>query len=112
MASIIGNPRVRGPRKAVKKGDLVEIKSLIKHPMESGRRKNKDTGEPIPAHFVENVVVDYGGKRILTAKWTGAVSKDPFFSFFVKADASGPLKITWTDNQGQTFDASAKITVA
>ena len=112
MAGAIGKPKIRGPRGAVKKGDVVEIKSLIKHPMESGQRKDKNTGEPIPAHFIESVVVEYGGKDVLKAKWTGAVSKDPFFSFFIKAGASGPIKMTWKDNKGQVFDVSTKITVA
>ena len=92
MASAIGKPKMRGPKGAVKKGEVIEIKSLIKHPMETGLRKNKETGAFIPAHFI--------------------VSKDPFFSFFVRAEASGPLKMTWRDNKGQTFEKSIKITVA
>ena len=107
----IGKPKIRGPRGTVKKGDVVEVKSLIKHPMESGRRKNKETGNVIPAHFIESVVVEYGGKQVLKAAWTGAVSKDPFFSFHVKADATGPVKMTWTDNMGQVFNASTTIKV-
>lgn len=112
MAEEIGSPKVRGPKDPVKKGELVEIKSLIKHPMESGLRKDKATDALIPAHYIESVVVEYGGKQVLKATWTGAVSKDPFFSFFVKAEATGPLKMTWKDNKGQSFDASATITVA
>ncbi|MEO5352689.1 MAG: thiosulfate oxidation carrier complex protein SoxZ [Magnetococcus sp. XQGC-1] len=112
MAEEIGSPKVRGPKDPVKKGELVEIKSLIKHPMESGLRKDKATDTLIPAHYIESVVVEYGGKQVLKATWTGAVSKDPFFSFFVKADATGPLKMTWKDNKGQSFDASTTITVA
>ncbi len=108
----IGKPKVRGPRKAAKKGDLIQIKSLIKHPMESGLRKDKATGKPIPAHFIEKVVVNYGGKDILKSTWTGAISKNPYFAFYVKAEASGPLTITWTDNKGESFSASAKIKVA
>ena len=112
MAAEIGNPKVRGPKDAVKKGEAFEIKSLIKHPMESGLRKDKETGELIPAYFIESVVVEYGGKEVLKARWTGAVSKDPYFSFFVKAQATGPLKITWKDNKGLSFDSSITITVA
>ena len=112
MAGAIGKPKVRGPRGAVKKGDVVEIKSLIKHPMESGQRKDKSTGEIIPAFYIESVVVEYGGKEVLKAKWTGAVSKDPYFSFHVKAEASGPVNVTWKDTKGGVFNASAKIKVA
>jgi len=112
MAKAIGKPKMRGPRGTVKKGDVIEIKSLIKHPMESGRRKDKITGETIPAHFIESVIVAYGGKEVLKAKWTGAVSKDPFFSFHLKAEASGPVNMTWTDNKGEVFSKSVNIKVA
>ncbi|MBF0098981.1 MAG: thiosulfate oxidation carrier complex protein SoxZ [Magnetococcales bacterium] len=112
MADEIGNPKIRGPKDPVKKGELVEIKSLIKHPMESGSRKDKATDALIPAHFIESVVVEYAGKQVVKATWSGAVSKDPFFSFFVKADVTGPLKMTWKDNKGQSFSAEATITVA
>ena len=108
----IGQPKVRGPRNAVKKGDLVEIKSLIKHPMESGLRKDKATGETVPAHFIDKVTVSYGGKDVLKSTWTAAVSKNPYFAFHVKADATGPLTVTWSDNKGETFTADTEIKVA
>lgn len=111
MSEEIGNPKIRGPKGPVKKGELVEIKTLIKHPMESGLRKDKATDALIPAHFIESVVVEYGGKQVLKANWSGAISKDPFFSFFVRAEATGPLKMTWKDNKGQVFDSDLTITV-
>lgn len=108
----IGQPKVRGPRKPVAKGEIIKLKTLIKHPMESGLRKDKNTGEQIPAHFVESVIVEYGGKVVLNSTWTGAISKNPFFSFSIKANASGPVSVTWKDNQGQEFKAAADIKVA
>ena len=107
----IGSPKVRGPRGAVKAGEDVRVKTLIKHPMESGLRKNKETGEPIPAHFIETVTAEYGGKTVMSAHWSGAVSKNPFFSFTMKAVASGPVTVTWKDNKGQEFSGSADIKV-
>ncbi len=107
----IGKPKVRGPRKPVPKGDVVKFKTLIKHPMESGLRKDKE-GNPIPAHYIESVKVEYGGKTILDSVWSGAISKNPFFSFMVKANATGPVSVTWKDNQGQSFNAKATLKVA
>ena len=107
----IGKPKLRGPKKPVKKGDIVQFKTLIKHPMESGLRKDSTTGELIPAHFVETVLVEYLGKQVIKATWTGGVSKNPFYSFHLKAVESGEVKTTWTDNQGQSFSATAKLTV-
>ncbi len=111
MASI-GKPKVRGPRKPVSKGSVVQFKSLIKHPMESGLRKNKDTGQPIPAHYIESVMVEYGGKTVVNATWTGSVSKNPYFSFHVRADKTGPVSVTWKDNQGQSFTNKATLKVS
>lgn len=107
----IGKPKVRVPRKAVAKGSIVEVKTLIKHPMESGLRKDAKTGETIPAHFIESVVVEYGGKAIINATWTGAISKNPYFAFNLKAASSGPVKVTWRDNQGAEFMAQGDLKV-
>jgi sulfur-oxidizing protein SoxZ len=108
----IGKPKVRGPRKPVAKGAVVQFKTLIKHPMESGLRKDKETGKAIPAHYVDSVVVEYGGKAILKTKWSGSISKNPFFSFHIKANETGPVTVTWKDNQGQSFSTKATLKVA
>ncbi len=108
----IGKPKVRGPRKPVAKGNIVKIKTLIKHPMESGLRKDKATGEVIPAHFIESVNVEYLGKTVLKTTWTGGISKNPYFSFALRATETGDVKVTWKDNKGESFQASAKVTVA
>lgn len=106
----IGSPKVRGPRKAVPKGSVVTFKTLIKHPMESGFRKDK-SGQPIPAHFISKILVEYMGKQVMSADWTGAISKNPYFSFDIRAMASGPVKVTWVDNKGETFEDSAALEV-
>ncbi len=43
---------------------LVTVKALIKHPMETGARKNKKTGELIPAHFIQEVHSKANGRKI------------------------------------------------
>ena len=112
MAEELGNPKIRAPKEPVKKGELVEIRSLIKHPMQTGLHRDKVTDALIPAHFIESVVVEYAGRIVLKASWSVAVAKDPYLAFFVKAETTGPLKMTWKDNKGQVFEASATITVA
>ena len=108
----IGKPKVRGPRKAVAKGSVVLIKTLIKHPMESGLRKDPKSGKRIPAHYIESFVVEYGGKKIFNSTWSGAISKNPFFAFHVKANKTGPVSVTWKDSKGGEFNASATLKVA
>ena len=52
---------------------LVTVKALIKHPMETGARKNKKTGELIPAHFIQEVTSKANGKDVITIYWGPAV---------------------------------------
>ena len=96
--------------KAKEKDGIVEVKALIKHPMETGLRKDKKTGKPIPAHFVQQVVVEHGGKTRVIADWSGGVSKNPLLFVKFKGGAKGDMvKVAWTDNQGGTDSAEAEI---
>ncbi len=96
--------------KAKEKDGIVEVKALIKHPMETGLRKDKKTGKPIPAHFVQEVVVEHGGKARVTADWSGGVSKNPLLFVKFKGGAKGDMvKVSWTDNQGGTDSVEEAI---
>ncbi|MBF0308364.1 MAG: thiosulfate oxidation carrier complex protein SoxZ [Magnetococcales bacterium] len=107
----VGNPKVKISSEPVDKGAVVEVKTLLTHPMESGLRKDPNSGETVPAHFVEEVVVTYLGKEIIRSQWTGGISKNPFFSFKLKATASGPVQVTWKDNKGESFTETAQVAV-
>jgi sulfur-oxidizing protein SoxZ len=91
-------------------GDTTNVKCLISHPMETGLRKDRKTGELIPAHFINEVVATAGGKTVLTTNWSGGVSQNPYMSFSFQGAAKGDeLTIAWTDNKGESDTASAKI---
>ena len=91
-------------------GDAVTVKALISHPMETGTRKDKKTGNLIPAHFVQEVVAEHAGNKIFTAQWSGAISKNPYLSFKFKGGNKGDMvKVSWTDNQGKGDSLEAKI---
>jgi sulfur-oxidizing protein SoxZ len=91
-------------------GDETTVKCLMSHPMETGLRKDKKTGEAIPAHFIQEVVAEWNGTPVMTASWGGAVSKNPYLSFKFKGGAKGEeVKISWTDNKGESDSATAKI---
>lgn len=91
-------------------GDVTVVKALMKHPMESGLRKDKATGELVPAHFIEEVVCKHNGNTVLTADWSGGVSQNPYLSFKFTGGAAGDdLEISWRDNKGETETASEKI---
>ena len=56
---------------------VVTVKAIIKHPMETGQRKNKKTGEKIPAHFIQQVICKANNDEVITINWGPAVSKNP-----------------------------------
>jgi sulfur-oxidizing protein SoxZ len=96
--------------KAKLKGDKSEVKALIKHKMETGLRKDKKTGNKIPAHYIKEVVCEHNGNVVFTANWGVAVSKNPYLSFKFTGGAKGDsIKISWVDNKGDTDSRSAKI---
>jgi len=63
------------------KGGKCVVKTLIKHPMETGLRKDKKTGKKIPAHYIKEVVCEHNGEKVCVANWGVAVSKNPYLSF-------------------------------
>ncbi|MDX8129162.1 thiosulfate oxidation carrier complex protein SoxZ [Methylomonas sp. LW13] len=76
-----------------------EVKLLITHPMENGRNRDAN-GELIPAHFIERLLVKLNDQLILTTNMAGSLSKNPFFTFRLKAGNSGDrLSAEWTDNR-------------
>ena len=96
-------------RAKVKNG-VTTVKTLMSHPMETGLRKDKKTGEKIPAHFITEVTGEHNGSVVMTANWAGAISKNPYLSFkFKGATAGDTIKITWVDNMGKGDSAEAAI---
>jgi len=96
--------------RAKSKDGVTTVKALISHPMETGLRKDKKTGKPIPAHFIQEVVCEHKGNTVLTANWSGAISKNPYLSFrFSGAAAGDTLKLSWVDNQGNKDSAEAAV---
>jgi len=92
------------------KGDVTEVKALMSHPMETGLRKDKKTGEVIPAHFIQEVVCKHNDKEVINAQWSGGVSKNPYIAFkFKGAEKGQSIELAWTDNQGGGDSATAEI---
>jgi sulfur-oxidizing protein SoxZ len=90
-------------------GDSTEVKVLMSHEMETGQRKDAQ-GQTIPAWFIQNVVVTWNGRNVLSAQWGTAVSKNPFLSFKFKGGAKGDkIAITWTDTRGDKRTDEAVI---
>lgn len=95
---------------SAKPGEVIEIKTTIAHDMESGQRKDKE-GKPIPRKIINRFVCTYNGKEVFTSDWHPAISANPYLSFFLRATASGEIKLSWTDDDGTKHEQAAQITV-
>jgi sulfur-oxidizing protein SoxZ len=92
------------------KGGLVEVKVLMSHPMETGRKKD-DFGQLIPAHFVQLVTATLNGKTVLEAQWGTGIAKNPYLTFRLKGAKVGDIvSVTWLDNVGETATQDIAVT--
>ena len=100
-------PRIKLPED-VKTGDVIEVKTLITHVMETGNRKDQN-GQKIPRDIINLFVCTYNGQEIFRAELHPAISANPFVSFFTVATASGTLEFKWTGDNG--FSATEQVTI-
>jgi sulfur-oxidizing protein SoxZ len=85
-------PRVKVPSSAAA-GEVVTIKTLISHPMESGQRKDKD-GNLIPRSIINRFTCDFNGQNVVDVTLEPAISTNPYIEFAAKVDATGEFKFT------------------
>lgn len=102
-------PRIRMPSTA-KAGEVVEVKTLISHEMESGQRKDA-AGKVIPRKIIKQFRATFNGKEILRADWHPAISANPYQSFFVRVPETGTFVFEWLDDDGSVYKAEQKVTV-
>jgi sulfur-oxidizing protein SoxZ len=93
-----------------KRGDVIEIKTLISHTMETGFRPDP-TGKPIPRDIITDFVCKYNGEEVFRAELFPAIGANPFISFFTVATASGTLTFEWTGDNGFVATETVDITV-
>ena len=93
-----------------KRGEVIEIKTLIAHPMETGYRLGP-TGAVIPRDIINRFTCTYNGQEVFRADLFPAVAANPFIAFFAVATESGELAFSWTDDHGETQTEVRQITV-
>ena len=103
-------PRVRVPKTA-SVGEVVTIKSLISHTMESGQRKDS-SGNLIPRSIINRFTCDLNGVNVIDVAIEPAVSTNPYFEFQARVDASGQFKFTWYDDDGSVYEDVKPIAIA
>ncbi|RAI43215.1 thiosulfate oxidation carrier complex protein SoxZ [Rhodoplanes roseus] len=111
MATPAPRPRIRLDKKEAKKGDLVEVKALVAHIMESGQRKDKD-GNVIPRKIINKFTCEVNGQLVFAADLEPAVSANPYLQFKFKAEETGKVVLTWIDDDGTKIVGEDTITVS
>ena len=109
MASGV-KPRVKVPKKATA-GDVITIKTLISHKMESGQRKDGD-GKVIPRSIINRFTADFNGENVIDVTLEPAISTNPYFQFDSVVPESGEFTFTWYDDDGSVYDTRKKIEVS
>ena len=102
-------PRVKVPKKA-SAGEIITIKTLISHDMESGQRKGKD-GNVIPRQIINKFTCEFNGAKVFECDLDPAVAANPYFEFNAKVPESGTFKFTWVDDDGSIYTDEQKIAV-
>jgi sulfur-oxidizing protein SoxZ len=102
--------RVKAPKTAAA-GEMVTIKTLVNHPMESGQRKDGD-GNVIPRKIINAFSATFGGADVVSAVFEPAISTNPYFQFSFTVPATGDLVMKWTDDDGSMVEQTKTITVA
>ncbi len=109
MKSLFGRARLRVPETA-RRGEVIEIRTMVEHPMESGFRYN-NVGKLIPRHIATSFACRYNGREVFRATLQPAVSTNPYFLFYLVADESGELVFSWTDDRGGSVTETRTIHV-
>ena len=93
-----------------RRGDVIEIKTLISHPMESGFRVGTN-GATIARDIITRFTCTYNGAEIFHARLSPAIAANPFLSFFTVATESGQIAFRWEGDNGFAASETARITV-
>ena len=79
-----------------------QIRTLITHPMENGRHKDK-YGKLIPAHHIQELWVEHNESKVISCHMAGSISKNPYFDFLlIGGEAGDKITISWVDNLGKS----------
>jgi sulfur-oxidizing protein SoxZ len=93
-----------------KRGEIIEIKTLIAHEMETGYRRNQ-LGVALPRDIIQLFVCTYNGAEIFRAQLYPAIAANPFISFSTVATESGTLEFRWSGDNGYAVTQSARLSV-
>ena len=105
----VEKPRLKLPKEA-KKGEIIEIRTLVSHPMETGLRKDA-SGNLVPRQIINKFVCTFNGQPVFACELEPAISANPYLQFTARVEESGTFRFAWTDDEGTTITADETITV-
>lgn len=101
--------RVQLPQ-AAKRGEVIEIRIAIQHPMETGFRFDV-MGKAVPKNVINDLRVRYNGAEVFRAELGSGVAANPYLQFYTVAEASGEFAFEWVDDAGDRGSETAAIAV-
>jgi sulfur-oxidizing protein SoxZ len=102
--------RVRLPA-SIKRGEIVEVRTLVTHVMETGHRAGDD-GKTVPRRILNSFVARYRGREVVRMALAPAIAANPYIAFHFRATESGPLEMEWTDDDGSGVRHVETVTVS
>ena len=96
--------------KTAKRGEIIEIRAMIQHVMETGYREGPN-GVVIPRNIIKRFVCKYAGEEIFSAELFPAIAANPYVAFSTVATDSGTITFEWADDKGEVQTTTAEITV-
>ncbi|MBX9592083.1 MAG: thiosulfate oxidation carrier complex protein SoxZ [Hyphomonadaceae bacterium] len=102
-------PRIRLPEQA-KVGEVIEVKTLISHVMETGQRKEAD-GKSIPRSIINSFTAKFAGTEVFNAELQPGISANPYIAFHMKVPGPGEFEFTWVDDAGVKVVEKQKLNV-
>jgi sulfur-oxidizing protein SoxZ len=104
------SPRILIPEKA-NIGEVIEIKTLVSHIMETGLRKDKD-GKTIPRNVINTFEAKFAGTTFFTAKLGSGTAANPYLAFYLKVPGPGELEFSWLDDEGTRIVETRSLNIS
>ena len=105
----MNKPRIKLPE-SVKIGEIIDVKTVVTHVMETGNRKDAE-GRPIPRNIINTFVATFEDHEVFRAQLGSGISANPYLSFSMRVTGPGTIHFSWTDDQGETLTETAALNV-
>lgn len=102
-------PRIKVPDR-IAAGEVIEVKTLISHVMETGNRKEGD-GKVVPRNIIHTFTASFNGALVFRSELQPGISANPYIAFHVRVPASGELEMVWLDDKGVRIVERVRLNV-